>query len=147
MKVILLQNVPKIGQKGDVKDLKEGYVRNMLLPRGLAKIATAGELHNLEKTAEANKKYHNAEVARVSEIFKKLDGQIIELSEKTNDKGHLFAKVGKDEIVSAISEQKSLNILPEWFELDPIKEVGEYPVDLKFEKLHKKMVIKIVEGK
>ena len=144
MKVILLQNVPKIGQKGDVKDLKEGYIRNMLLPKGLAKIATKGELSNLEKKAEANEKYHNAEVSRVAEIFNKLDGETIELVEKASEKGHLFAKVGKDEIVSAVNNQKSLKISPDWFDLDPIKEIGDYQIDLKFEKLHKKFNLKIV---
>jgi large subunit ribosomal protein L9 len=146
MKIILLQNVPKIGQKGDVKDLKEGYVRNMLLPRGLAKIATTGELNSLKAQAESVAKYQNAEVSRIADLFKKLDGQIIELSEKTNDKGHLFAKVGKDEVISAISSQCKVKLEPEWFELDPIKEVGDYSIDLKFEKIHKTFILKIVNN-
>jgi large subunit ribosomal protein L9 len=146
MKVILLQNVPKIGQKGDVKDLKEGYVRNALLPRGLAKIATAGELKNLEQKSKAQEKYHNAEVARVAEILNKLSDQTIKLTEKANDKGHLFAKVGKDEIIASVSSQAGLKISEEWFDLDPIKEVGQYTIDLKFDKLHKKMKLEIIEG-
>jgi large subunit ribosomal protein L9 len=144
MKVILLQNVPKIGQKGDVKDLKEGYVRNMLLPRGLAKIATAGDLKSLKKQAEAKEEYHNAEVSRVAEVFKKLEGEAIEISEKTNDKGHLFAKVGKDEVIAAVKKNAGVTLKEDWFDLEPIKEVGEYTVDLKFEKLHKKMTLKVV---
>lgn len=144
MKVILLQNVPKIGQKGDVKDLKEGYVRNMLLPNGLAKIATQGELNNLEKMAKKNEEYHNLVLSKVSDIFKKVEGQVVELKENTNEKGHLFAKVDKSEVISAVKKSLGFDLKEEWFDLDPIKEVGEYEIDLKFEKLHKKMTVKVI---
>jgi len=143
MKVILQQNVPKIGRKGDVKDLKEGYVRNMLLPRGLAKIATEGELKHLANSILAEQEYHNAEVTRVSDLFKKIDGKIVEISEKTNNKGHLFAKVGKDEVLHAMKEQLSPSFSSEWFEIKSIKETGEYPIDLKFDKLKQQIILKI----
>ena len=146
MKIILLQNVAKIGQKGDVKDLKEGYVRNMLLPKGLAKIATKGELNNLQKQTEANQEYLNAEVSKTVDIFNKLNEQTIELSEKANEKGHLFAKVGKDEIIKAVQNQLSIKMSPGWFDLDPIKEIGEYSIELKFEKISKTMNIKVVSN-
>jgi large subunit ribosomal protein L9 len=135
--------VPKIGQKGDVKDLKEGYVRNMLLPRQLAKIATTGELNSLKKQQEFKEEYQNAESAKISDIFKKLDGQVVDVKEKSNEKGHLFAKVGKDEVVFAVKSQMKVAIDPEWFELDPIKEIGDYVIKLKFEKLSKEFTLRV----
>ena len=143
MKVILLKNIPKIGQKGDVKELKEGYVRNMLLPKGLAKIATTTELNVLKKQAEKNKEYQNAELSKALEIFKKLEGRTIILKEKTNEKGHLFARVGKQEIISAVKNSTGIFLPEDWFELSAIKEVGEYEIKLVFENLRKKFVLKV----
>lgn len=147
MKVILQKNIPKVGQKGDVKEFKEGYVRNMLFPRGLAKIATKGELKNLANSILAEQEYHNAEVSKVADLFKKIDGKIVEISEKTNEKGHLFAKVGKDEVLKAMKEQLSSSFSSSWFEIDAIKEIGEYPIDLKFDKLQKQIILKISSQK
>jgi large subunit ribosomal protein L9 len=144
MKVILLKNITKIGQKGDVKDLKEGYVRNSLLPRGMAKIATDGELRSLIQKNQKENQYLNAELAKVAAIFKKLDQQIIELIEKKNEKGHLFARVGKDEIIRAVQKSMGVQLDTSWFDIQPIKEVGDFPVSLKYQNISKSFIIRVI---
>lgn len=147
MKVILLQNVPKIGQKGDVKDLKEGYVRNMLLPKNLAKIATAGDIKSLQKSAEMKDKNHDALLEKASRIFEKLNSTKIKISEKANEKGHLFAQVGVGEIVAAVREQIGEQGLDQnWIKMsDHIKEVGEHKITCQFENIKSSFILEVVE--
>lgn len=144
MKVILLKNIPKIGQKGDVKDLKEGFVRNSLLPSGAVKIATAGELNNLKHQNKLEEEYQNAETAKIIDIFKKLDGQIVELSEKKNEKGHLFAKVDKDKVITAVKNNLNIQLMSDWVEFEPKKETGDFPVSLNHESFSKSFVVRII---
>ncbi len=144
MKVILLQNIPKIGQKGDVKNLKDGFVRNNLLPKGLAKVATPAELKKLEGENLKNAEYQNQEVARTAEIFRKMDGQIVEIAEKKNEKGHLFAKVGKSEVLDSVYKNLGIKIKEEWLEVAPIKEVGDYKVILKSNNLERTFIVRII---
>ena len=143
MKVILLENIPKIGQKGDVKDLKEGFVRNSLLPQKKVKIATTSDLNNLKKKNQKREEYENAELQRVRNIFKKIETVTIEIEENKNEKGHLFAKVDKKEVIDAVYKKLNLKIEGEWFELEPIKEVGDYTINLKYKNLDSKIKIKI----
>ncbi len=143
MKVILLQNIKKVGQKGDVKDLKEGYVRNSLLPTGLVKIATTSELKNLEIKVKKNVEYQNQEEQKIAELFKKIEGQVVEISEKKNEKGHLFAKLGKKEVIENVLKSLKIKIEDNWFELEPIKEIGDYTITLKHGKFSKNFIVRI----
>ncbi len=147
MKVILLQNVAKIGQKGDLKDLKEGYVINMLLPKKLAKIATQAEIFNLEKSKQLKVVAEQKKAEKISELFKSLEGKVVCIKEKANEKGHLFAKIDKNEIIEAFNQQIGQELDPEYLTIEnPIKEIGEYQIDLRFNKLKGRFVL-VVESK
>lgn len=144
MKVILLENIPKIGQKGDVKDLKEGFVRNSLLPSRKVRIATKSDLNNLIIKERKKEEYENAELRRIKKIFDDLKDKIIEINENKNEKGHLFAKINKKEIVQAVYKQHRITINENWFNLEPIKEIGEYSIELCYKKISSvfKIIIK-----
>lgn len=129
MKIILLQDVAKVGRKYDIKNVSDGFFRNFLLPRKLAEIATLQTI----KSIEIRKKQSIQEIQIQKDIFEKniasLEGVKISIKEKTNEKGHLFAGVHKEEISKILKEQKNLDIPSDLIELDhPIKEVGEYKI-------------------
>ena len=129
MKIILLKDVAKIGKKYDIKDVSDGYAQNMLLPRGLAKLATKDAIAKVEQL-KANdltaKKIQEELLLKNLEIIKNLK---LELKEKTNEKGHLFAGITKEILHSELVKKTRLNIDISSIKLDkPIKEVGEHKV-------------------
>lgn len=131
MKVILLQNVPKLGQKNDIKNVSEGYARNMLFPRGLAKPADSGTLKNIQTKNQIKNKQAQSAENRVAVAFKKLAAAKIIIKEKANEKGSLFAQVHLKEIAAA-ANSAGIPIEENWIKLEnPIKEVGETTVNLE----------------
>ncbi len=147
MKVILKQDIANMGQKYDIKNVSDGYARNFLIPRKLAEIATDKAIKNIG----ALKKVHDAKAKVQEDLIAKniddLNGLTIEIKEKTNEKGHLFAGIHKDEIVSKIREQTQLEILPNFIELeDPIKEIGEYDISISAEGHKGSFKLKIEKG-
>lgn len=132
MKIILLQDVPKTGRKYDIKNVSSGYARNFLFPRGLAELATFDKI----KSAEIIEKQAEQKRAVQSNILDKnidsLEGLIIEIKEKANEKGHLFAGIHKKEISKILREKKHLDVPIELIELDePIKETGKHKIKVK----------------
>lgn len=132
MKIILMKDVPKVGKKYDMKEISDGYALNLLIPRGLAVAATPDVVKRveLERTRdEGERKLHEELLIK---NLKELDGVTINMTEKANDKGHLFAGVHKLEIIPAIQKQTRLQIDSEHIVLDkPIKEVGVHTVQVK----------------
>ena len=132
MKIILNQDVSKVGKKYEVKNVADGHALNFLIPRGLAVAATVGALKKLEiaKTMVAVEKKVQEDL--LLKNLKSLDGARIEISEKANDKGHLFAGLHKEQIIPEIKKQTGLDVLPEFLILDkPIKEIGEQIIEVK----------------
>jgi len=132
MKIILLKDIAKVGRKYDVKDVAEGYAQNMLIPRGAAQVATSQNLKNLEilKSRDLTQKKIQGELLEKSlETIKKLT---INLKEKANEKGHLFAGITKEMIVAEIMKETRLNIDPESILLPkPIKETGMHKITVE----------------
>ncbi|MCX6701707.1 MAG: 50S ribosomal protein L9 [Candidatus Zambryskibacteria bacterium] len=129
MKIILLKDIPKVGKKYDIKNVADGYALNLLIPRGLAHIATP----QTEKNIEAMKSKDLVESKVQGELLlKSLDTiktLVLNIKEKANEKGHLFAGVTKEKLVEEIIKSARLNIDPESIKLGkPIKEVGEYKI-------------------
>lgn len=132
MRVIFLKDVQGVGRKYDIKNMADGYVKNMLLPKGLVEIATdkaVARIELLKKADESRKKVReNLLMKNVGE----LGGVVITLKEKTNEKGHLFAGVHNAELSKAIKEQAKIDIEPEYIILEkPIRETGEFTIPVK----------------
>lgn len=132
MQVILLQQVPALGQKGDVKNVKDGYARNYLLARKLAAAATPALLAR----AEEQRKHAEEEKGRMQETYremaKKLEGVSLSLKAKADEKGTLFGSIDAGMIVAALRKKK-LDIPQEAIQLEKdIKKVGEHEVRLDF---------------
>lgn len=132
MKVILTKNVPKIGNKYQVITVADGYAANFLFPNKLAEQATQAALVRVEKLMSEEKAQKSIREDLLIKNLKSIDGVKIEITEKANEKSHLFAAVHKEALIPALKEQTRLDIDTEHIVLDkPLKEVGEHKVTVK----------------
>lgn len=123
MKVIFLQNIKGIGRMGDIKNVADGYGRNFLIARGLAKIATEGtvkESESLRKKAEVEDKMA---LEKAREVATKAKDIVLEFVKKASKTGKLFASLTKEEVATELSKAIGAKI-----EIDSIdfKEHGEH---------------------
>lgn len=130
MKVILLQDVEDLGKKYEIKDVKDGYARNFLMPQKLAKAATKQALKWLEDQKETIAKEAEEDLKKAQELASKLDGVEVNITIKVGDEGQLFESVTSQKISEKLKEMghevKKSQILLK----DPIKELGEFPVKI-----------------
>ncbi|MEY8311236.1 50S ribosomal protein L9 [Oscillospiraceae bacterium 42-9] len=133
MKVILLQDVKSIGKKGELKEVSDGYARNFLLPRKLAKEANAQAMNEF-KNAEAAKEYKvKVETEKAQENAKALSGKTVKISAKAGQNGKLFGSVTAKELAEEIGRQYGVEVDKRKIVLEnDIKAFGTYSFDLKF---------------
>ncbi len=132
MKIILLKDVQKVGKKYDIKEVAEGFALNSLIPRGLAKVATKDAITKVEQLKAndlTNKKIQEELLLKNLEVIRNLT---IELNEKANEKGHLFAGVTKETVFEELKKASKLNLDLDSIKMDrPIKEVGEHKITVE----------------
>jgi large subunit ribosomal protein L9 len=132
MKVILQKDVAKLGRKFDIKDVSSGYAQNLLIPKGLAIIATEDAIKRMEVERARTEGEKKVERDLLAKNIKDLDGVSINIIGKANDKGHLFAGIHKEAIVEELLKQTQLQIDPESISMtQPIKEIGEHTIEVK----------------
>lgn len=132
MKVILLQDVARIGKKHEVKEVPTGHALNYLVPHKLAAPATAQNI----KSVEARAKRAEAEASAATEVFvkmlEKLGKEPVVITASANEKGHLFQGLHEKDIAGACSKVAGIDIVADSVTLSsPIKELGEHTVVLK----------------
>lgn len=131
MQVILMEKIANLGKLGDVVNVKRGYARNYLIPQGKAKWATESAMAEFESRRAELEKNQAATVAEAQGLAEKLDGLLIQITQKTGAEGKLFGSVTNANIVEAINAQgfsidKSMVSMPE----GPLKQVGDHPVTI-----------------
>ncbi len=133
MKVILLQDVKSIGKKGELKEVSDGYGRNFLLPRKLAKEANAQAMNEL-KNAEAAKEYKiKTETDQARKNAKALTGRAVKIYAKAGQGGKLFGSVTAKEIAEEIGKQYGVEVDKRKVVLDnDIKSYGTFSFEVKF---------------
>lgn len=132
MKVILNHDISKVGKKYEVKDVADGYALNFLIPKGLAETATPKAMKRLDGLKAVLTAERKVQEDLLAKNIKSIDGVRLEMEEKANDKGHLFAGLHTDQIVPALKKQTGIDVLPEFILLEkPIKEVGEHSIEVK----------------
>lgn len=148
MKVIFLQDVKGSGKKGEVKNVADGYARNMLFPKGLAVEATAKNVSELEgkKSSAAHK--IDVEKQNAQEIAEKLNGKKIIASAKAGTGGRLFGAVTASHISGYIKEQFEVNVDKKKISLkSDIKGFGTYEADIRlYSGITAKMTVEVVEA-
>ena len=133
MRVILLQDIENLGKKYEIKEVKNGYARNFLFAKGLAKPVTEETLKWLKMQKEIEAKKAEEELKKVQEIASAIDGQEIIIPVKVGLENQLFESITNQKIAEKLKElgfevKKNQINLPK-----PIKEIGEFPIKIKFE--------------
>lgn len=131
MKVILLNNIDKLGKAGEIVSVKEGYARNYLIPNNKARVATPGNMKILDalkkkQAAEELKKLEEAQI-----LAGKISGLSLTITAQAGEEEKLFGSVSNEDIAGSLAEQ-GINIDKKEIILDePIKKLGSYQVTVK----------------
>ncbi len=133
MKVLLVEDIDRLGWLGDVIEVKSGYARNFLLPKGLAVIPIEANLKAIEKERAKRAEQRLLEKEQLEKAAEAVDGAEAVIAAKANEQGHLFGSVGAREIAVNLREQ-GFEVADKIVQLsEHIKQVGTYPgVLLKF---------------
>jgi large subunit ribosomal protein L9 len=145
MKVLLCEDVKKLGWFGDIVEVNEGYARNYLLPQGIAKIATDEAIKALAKEKTVRAEQRITEHKRLEDVAKKVEGAEAVLAAKANEQGILFGSITAGNIAANLRAQ-GFEVADDVVELPHhIKQVGTHSVTLRFaEDLTAKITVTIV---
>ncbi len=132
MNVILLQDVPDLGQTGEIKKVANGYARNYLIPKGLVALASPGALKQTEIQRQAQERRRKLELSDAQSLAEAISAVSLTFTVKTGESDRLYGSVTSADITEALSEQlgkemdKRKLVLP-----DPIKSLGTYRVPIR----------------
>ena len=132
MKVLLCEDIKKLGWLGDVVEVNVGYARNYLLPQGLAKIVTEASVRALaeEKAKRAEQRIQDSK--RLEDAARAVEGAEAVVAAKANEQGHLFGSVNERQIAANLRAQ-GFEVADEIVQLsEHIKQIGTHAVTLKF---------------
>lgn len=131
MKVILLQDVPKVGKKHEVKEVADGFARNVLIKQNKATIATPDALKRAEQL-KAEKAQHEAlERERFLKLADNLQSITLTLTAKADKTGHLFGSIHPADIVEALVLQTGIRVNPKHIVIThPIKKLGDTKITI-----------------
>ncbi len=147
MKVILLAHVPKIGRKGEIKDVSDGHAVNLLFPKKLAVAATPASIAKLQKELAATESIKKLEDTLLDKAFETLADKTLSFIEKANDKDHLFSSIDKKKIIDLVQKNYKINLPAEFIVLDkPIKTIGEHKIAIVDGKRKISMTIEVKKG-
>jgi large subunit ribosomal protein L9 len=125
MKVLLLKDVYKLGRAGDIKKVADGYGRNFLIPQGLAMLATAGALKQVDRIrsqAEVRRTEQNSEL---KDLAAKINGLNLVFHAKAGETGKLYGSITTQDVATAITEKVRYE------DMQPIRVLGEYTVHVR----------------
>jgi large subunit ribosomal protein L9 len=131
MRVVLLQDVEKLGLRGDVVDVARGYARNFLLPRRLAENATPSRVAEIEKV-EAQRAKHEARTAeQAQEMAEVLGKTVLRFEVKSGPTGSLFGSVTPTDVADEIWRSRKVRVDRRKIATDPIKRIGRYSIPIE----------------
>ena len=131
MKVLLLKDVYKLGRAGDIKKVADGYGRNFLIPQGLAVLATAGALKQVEKIrsqAEVRRTELNSEL---KDLSNQINGLILVFDTKAGETGKLYGSITTQDVATAITEKVRYEVKKQQVDMQPIRTLGEHTVHVR----------------
>ena len=145
MIVILTQDVKGKGKAGDVVKVNDGYARNMLLPKGLAKEATQGNVRSLEKQKALTEEKRQEQKAAAQKQAEKLEKLTVTIQSKGGENGKLFGSITSKDIAEALEAQEGIKVDKKKIDLPaPIKQTGTETVTVKlFPEVAAKLKVKV----
>lgn len=149
MQVILLKDMNKLGKKGEIKSVADGYALNYLLPAKLAVKATADKVEQLKQRLAKEAQAKQRDFKTKQEIIDKVKDMVVEIEGKVSDGGKLFAGVAKADIRQGIKQQKKVDIEEQYILLNKhLKDVGEHQVEINLgHNLKTQILVKIKPAK
>lgn len=132
MKVILLKDVKGTGKKGELKEVSDGYARNFLIPKGVAKEATATSMNDF-KQQQASETYRKEKAEEIAmELDKKLRTLSVTIYSKAGDGGKLFGSITSKDVADRLKKEHAIDIDKRKIVLEePLKTLGSHPVPIK----------------
>jgi large subunit ribosomal protein L9 len=144
MKVILLKDFPKLGKKNDIKEVNEGYARNLLLPSKIAVIATDETIQKIKTAKESVKVMRSVQEDLLKKNLSELEGKEITLIKKSNEHGHLFSALNSTEISQQMKKEHGIDIDGDTIVFPkPIKELGDHVATVKIKGKSAEFKIKV----
>lgn len=132
MRIILKEDVAKLGLEGDLVTVSDGYARNYLLPRGLAVEATGGNLKAWQEEQKVKEERHDREEDEARALAQKIQDKKVKLTVKVGDGERLFGSVTTKDIAMAVNKQLKVKLDRKKIELaEPIKTLGSHKVRVK----------------
>jgi large subunit ribosomal protein L9 len=129
---ILLQSVEPLGERGDVVEVADGYLRNFLVPRKLAQPATAASVAEAKRRVDAAERAAAEQVERAEENAALLRKTVLTISQQAGDDGRLFGSVTAQQIVDAVRQARGLKLDKRRVQLEePIKTTGTHMVTVE----------------
>ena len=148
MKVILLKDIKNLGKKYEVKEVKAGFARNSLIHKGLVKMATDKNLEQLDKERELQGKQAEEVLKEAQALATGIDGVEVAIPVKIGKEDQLFESITAQKISDKLKEM-GFEIRKDQVELlEPIKDLGEFPIKIKLEhNLEAEVTVTIIEEK
>jgi large subunit ribosomal protein L9 len=131
MEVILLQDVEKLGLRGDVVDVARGYARNFLLPRQLAQVATPGALKDIQRRDDHRARQEAASAEQAESLAAELRSAELRFDVPAGPNGTLFGSVTPTQIADEIWRTKKIRVDRRKIGSDPIKRIGRYQIPIE----------------
>ncbi len=147
MKVLLLENVEKLGNAGEVKEVSGGYGRNYLVPKGLAVLATRGQVKQAEQRLAAVRKREELARRDAQALAARINGQTLRFTARVGELDRLYGSVTTTDIGDRLSQMLGTDLDRRRIELDePIKRIGIYPIKVRLMSGVDATVNVVVEG-
>ena len=132
MKVVLIKNINGLGKAGDIKEVKNGYARNFLLPQNLVRMATSEAILEIEKERARKEKAKEKQSLKYQELAKKINNLKLIIKAKADEKKKLYGSISVAKIAEELKNRK-FEVDPKLIKLEePIKELGYYNINIDF---------------
>lgn len=131
MKVILLADIKGTGKKGDVVEVADGYGRNFLIKKGMAKAATASSVHEAAQKKAAAEFHKAEEIKALKELAASLEGKTVVVKIKTGENGKMFGSVSSQHVAAALTEM-GYDIDKKKIKMESVKTLGALPAEIRF---------------
>src|SRR5215211_8363843 len=131
MKVLLTKDVYKLGRAGDIKKVADGFGRNFLIPQGLAVLATAGALKQVERIrsqAEIRRTEQNSEL---KDLASHINGVTLVFAAKAGETGKLYGSITTQDVAVAIQEKTRYEVKKQQIDMQPIRNLGEFAAHVR----------------
>ena len=146
MKVIFIKNVPHVGKINDIKDQPDGYVRNFLLPKKFAVLATPDAIKKLERTLSEVRIGKEVQTDLFKKNLKAVDGMTVTIKAKTNGQGSLFKAIHEKDITEALRKEHQVRIAEEYVHIPtPIKSNGTFAVTIEAMGIKETITVNVIK--